>query len=172
MDTSEKIVNKVAESGIITIDLAEYFPKNELAEFDLKNYLFKGLILKEQDFRTALKETDWTKYQGKNVAIFCSADAIIPQWAFMLVATYLQPMASYFIFGEKKMLEMFLLNQAISKIDVEHFKDQRVVIKGCGEKEIPVSAYIEITRLLRPVAKSIMYGEPCSTVPIFKRKDN
>lgn len=171
MSDAGNIVNKVSESGIISIDLEEFFPKNEMMEFNLKDYLFKGLILKEQEFRTALKETDWTKYKDKNVAVFCSADAIVPYWAFMLVGSYLQPFADYFIFGDKKMLEAGLFQQSLSKINPENYRNERVVIKGCGEKEIPVAAYVEITRLLRPVVKSIMYGEPCSTVPIYKRKE-
>lgn len=171
MGSDNKIINRVDQSGILSLDLEDYFPKGEIAEFDLKDYLFKGLILKEQDFRTSLKETDWQQYEGKNVALFCSADAIIPFWAYMLVATYLEPYTANFALGNKETLENILFQKSLSIIDIEQFRNQRVVVKGCGDKPIPVAAYVEITRLLRPVAKSIMYGEPCSTVPLYKRKE-
>jgi hypothetical protein len=160
-------VNKVAESGIITIDLEAYIP-DEIQIFDLKDHLFMGLILKEKDFREALKKEDWEKYSNKDVAITCSQDAVIPMWAYMLVSSYLQPYASDIYFGDELFTRNAIINKTLSKIDVNEYAGKRVVIKGCGEKEIPASAYVEITKLLRPVAKSIMYGEPCSTVPIFK----
>ncbi len=163
----ETFVNKVAESGIVTIDLEEYIP-NEILVFDLKDHLFMGLILKEKDFREALKKEDWEKYRSKPVAITCSQDAVIPMWAYMLVSSYLQPYASDIFFGDEPFARNALMNNNISQIDIKDFAGKRVVIKGCGEKEIPASAYVEITRLIRPVVKSIMYGEPCSTVPIFK----
>lgn len=162
-------VNKVAESGIITIDLELYFTKEAVAVFDIKNYLFMGLILKEKDFREALKSLDITQYTGKNIAITCSADAIIPVWAYMLVASYLQPVARSVFFGSEEKLQEELLLQNIKAMNEAEYKDQRVVIKGCGEKPIPDAAYIKITEKLRPVVKSIMYGEPCSTVPVYKR---
>jgi hypothetical protein len=167
---SEQFVNKVAESGLITIDLEKYFPVGETAVFDLKDYLFMGLILKEKDFREALKNADWSVYAGKNVALTCSADAIIPVWAWMLAATYLQPVAKEIIMGDEKELHRYLFLKNIDAIDVNDFADQRVVIKGCGETPIADYVYMEITKRLRPVAKSIMYGEPCSTVPVYKRK--
>ncbi len=163
----ETFVNKVAESGIITIDLEAYIP-DEIQVFDLKDHLFMGLILKEKDFREALKKEDWEKYSGKDVAITCSQDAVIPMWAYMLVSSYLQPYASDIYFGDELFTRNAIINKGLSKIDVNEYAGKRVVIKGCGEKEIPASAYVEITKLLRPLAKSIMYGEPCSTVPIFK----
>jgi hypothetical protein len=163
----ETFVNKVAESGIITIDLEAYIP-DEIQIFDLKDHLFMGLILKEKDFREALKKEDWEKYSNKDVAITCSQDAVIPMWAYMLVSSYLQPYASDIYFGDELFTRNAIINKTLSKIDVNEYAGKRVVIKGCGEKEIPASAYVEITKLLRPVAKSIMYGEPCSTVPIFK----
>jgi len=166
----EAIVNKVAESGLISFDLEEYYPKEEVKVFDLKDHLFMGLILKEKDFRAALLATDWEAYRDKNVAITCSADAIIPMWANMLVASYLQPVAREVVFGdEKKLTEQILLNR-LASVRGEDFADKRVVIKGCGEMPISESAYVAITTKLRPFAKSIMYGEPCSTVPIFKKK--
>lgn len=164
-----QFINKVADSGIITLDLEEFLPKEESIIFDLKNYLFMELILKEKDFREALKILDTTVYSGKNVAITCTVDAIIPMWAYMLVASYLQPVARYLFFGTAIAMEEYLLNENVSEIDVAVYADQRVVIKGCGEKHIGESAYVTITKKLRPVVKSIMYGEPCSTVPIYKR---
>ena len=162
------IVNKVAESGLITLDLEKYYPKEETAVFDLKEHLFMGLILKEKDYREALKNYDWNIYQNKNVCITCSADAVIPVWAYMLTATYLQPVAKEVVFGNEDFLHRTLFLKNLSSINTEEFRDKRVVIKGCGDKSISESAYVEITKLLRPVVKSIMYGEPCSTVPIYK----
>lgn len=167
---SEPFVNKVAESGLLTIDLEKWYPRGETAVFDLKDYLFMGLILKEKDFREALKNFDWTVYQDKNVAITCTADAIIPVWAYMLVASYLQPVAADFIMGDEKELHRSLFLKNISTIDLSEYEDKRVVIKGCGETPIADYVYMEITKKLRPVAKSIMYGEPCSTVPVYKKK--
>lgn len=166
---SEVFVNKVAASGIITLDLQQYMPKAEMVTFDLKDHLFMGLILKEKDFREALKNTDWNIYEGKAVAITCTADAIIPLWAYMLVTSYLQPVATYVYSGTAGELKKHLFLQNISAVNTSELTDQRVVVKGCGDAEIEAYAYTEITRLLRPVAKSIMYGEPCSTVPIYKK---
>ncbi len=166
----KELVNKVAGSGIISFDLEEYYPKEEIKIFDLKEYLFMGLILKEKDFRAALLTTDWEQYRDKNVAITCTADAIIPMWANMLAASYLQPVAKEVVFGDEKKLVETILLKKLSGVKGEDFIDKRVVVKGCGEVSIPESAYVEITNKLRPFAKSIMYGEPCSTVPIYKKK--
>jgi hypothetical protein len=166
----EVFVNKVSESGLISFDLEEYYPKGEIKIFDLKEYLFMGLILKEKEFRAALLATDWEQYRDKFVAICCSADAIIPMWANMLVASNLQPFAKEIVFGDEKKLIESVLVKKINEIKGEEYLDKRVVIKGCGEVSIPESAYVEITNKLRPFAKSIMYGEPCSTVPIYKKK--
>lgn len=166
---SEPIINKVAESGLITLDLEQYFPKGETAVFDLKDYLFMGMILKEKDYREALKAKDWSGYKDKNVALVCTADAIIPVWAWMLAATYLQPVAKELVMGDEKELHKTLFIKNLSAVNVNEFEDKRVVIKGCGETPIPDYVYMEITRLLRPVVKSIMYGEPCSTVPVYKK---
>lgn len=168
MDTV--INNKVSESALVTLNLEEYFPSGEMALFDMKDYLFMGLILKEKEFREALKILDLSQYANKSVAVGCSADAIIPIWAYMLVASYLQPVASELAFGTVEELANQLLLKNIAKINPGDFADKRVVIKGCGELPVGESAYLEATKLLRPVAKSIMYGEPCSTVPIFKKK--
>jgi len=170
MNMSEPLINKVAASGIITLNPEDYYPKEEMAVFDLKDYLFMGLILKEKDFREALKNQDWDKYKGRHVAVTCSADAIIPVWAYMLAASYLEPVAGEIVMGDEKELQKKLFLKNISTIDPADFADKRVVVKGCGETPIGDYVYMEITRLLRPVAKSIMYGEPCSTVPIFKKK--
>ena len=167
MDT---FVNKVAESGIITMNLEDYYPKEEVMVFDMKDYLFMELILKEKDYREALKILDITPFQGKIVALTCSTDAIIPVWAYMLAASALQPVAKEVVFGtaDQALLSVFL--KSINDIDISQFQDQRIVIKGCGELPITDAAYVAITQKLRPVVKSIMYGEPCSTVPVFKRK--
>ena len=166
---SEPFVNKVAESGLITLDLEKYYPKGETAVFDLKDHLFMGLILKEKDFREALKKLDWSVYQDKNVALTCSADAIIPVWAWMLAVSYLQPVAKEVVMGDEKELHRSVYLKNIDAIDINEFAGQRVVIKGCGETPIADYVYMEITKKLRPVVKSIMYGEPCSTVPVYKR---
>jgi hypothetical protein len=167
---SEEIINKIAQSGLITLDLEDYFPKEPIVVFDLKDHLFMEMILKEKDFRAALQQTDWSVYQGKLVAVTCSADAIIPMWAYMLVATYLTPVAAGVVFGDASSATQQFLVQRIAAIPVAEFADKRIVVKGCGDKTIGEAAYLTITTLLRPVAKSIMYGEPCSTVPIFKNK--
>ncbi len=166
---SETIVNKVAESGLISIDLENYYPKGEVAVFDLKEYLFMGLILKEKDFREALKNTDWEKYRDKYTALTCTADAIVPVWAYMLVVSYLQPVVKDVVLGDEKELHRSLFLKNIAQIKTEEFADKRIVIKGCGELPVGEFAYAEITKLLRPVVKSIMYGEPCSTVPVYKK---
>ncbi len=165
----EVIVNKVSESGLLTIDLEEFYPKEETAVFDMKEHLFMGLILKEKDFRETMKTIDLSSYKGSNVALTCSADAIIPVWAYMLVASYLEPFANEIVFGDRDFLHKTLFLKNIAKINTEDYRDKRVVIKGCGELPITETAYVAITFLLRPVVKSIMYGEPCSTVPIYKQ---
>ncbi|MEP6616462.1 MAG: DUF2480 family protein [Ginsengibacter sp.] len=163
------IINKVAESGLVTIDLESFYPREETRVFDLKHHLFMGLILKEKEFREQLKNQDWEQYRNKNVCITCSQDAVIPIWAYMLVATYLEPVASEVLFGDEDFMHRTMFIKNLSKINPDEFADKRVVIKGCGDKSISETAYVEITRLLRPVVKSIMYGEPCSTVPIYKK---
>ena len=154
---------------MVTIDLEKYLPSGDFVIFDLKDYLFMGLILKEKDFRDALKKMDWPVYQDKNVAIICSADAIIPAWAYMLVVTYLNGVAKDSYVGTSEAFQKDLFLKQIAAIDVNEFTDQRIVVKGCGDSNIESYAYAEITKLLLPVVKSIMYGEPCSTVPVYKR---
>ena len=164
-----EFVNKVAESGIVTLNLEAYYPRDEIAVFDMKDYLFMGLILKEKDFREALKIADLSLFSNKIVALTCSADAIIPMWAYMLAASALQPTVKDIIYGNEELVLQMLLLKNIASMDIEEYTDKRVVIKGCGELPVTESAYVEITKLLRPHAKSIMYGEPCSTVPVFKK---
>jgi hypothetical protein len=166
----DMIINKVANSGLITLDLEEYYHSGERVIYDIADNLFQGLILREKDFREFLKQHNWAQYQGKNVSIICSADAIVPTWAYMLLAIHLEPHANLFVFGGIEMLENALFKQALSKIDLNQYTDARVVIKGCSHVPVPTYAYVEITRLLKPYVRSIMYGEPCSTVPIYKKK--
>ncbi|HEU4575335.1 MAG TPA: DUF2480 family protein [Chitinophagaceae bacterium] len=167
---SDAMINKVAESGLVTIDLENFYPRNPVAVFDLKDHLFMGMILKEKDFREALKSYDWETFRQKSVAVTCTADAIIPMWAYMLVVAYLQPVAKDIVIGDEQQLHRTLFLQNINRINISAFTDKRVVIKGCGEVPVAEFAYAEITKLLLPVVKSIMYGEPCSTVPVFKKK--
>lgn len=167
---SDQIVNKVAESSLITLDLEEHYPKEEIQVFDLKPLLFMELILKEKEFRSSLQQIDWNQYAGKTVTVTCSVDAVIPVWAYMLVVSYLQPIAKDVMLGDKDSALRSLFLQNINKIDLTDLTDKRIVVKGCGELPIGDYAYMEITKRLRPIAKSIMYGEPCSTVPVFKKK--
>lgn len=163
------LVNRVANSGLITINLEDYYPTSDIVVFDIKDYLFKELILKEKDFRKALKEIDWSTYADKVVLIYCSTDAIIPVWSYMLVASYAAPHAADIFQGTKTEFLKKHYSAILSGFDYEQYHQKRVVIKGCSEKEVPPSAYAEISQRLQPHAQSIMYGEPCSTVPIFKR---
>jgi hypothetical protein len=166
----ETIVNKVAESGIITLDLAQYVSGDEITVFDLKPFLFREMILKEKDYRAALLTHDWQQFAGKHVAVICSVDAIVPIWAYMLAATYLEPVATSVYYGTQEELQKTLIQNRINAIDKAEYTDKRVVIKGCGDTPIPDAAYVAITSHLRPVVKSLMYGEPCSTVPIYKKR--
>lgn len=167
---SDEIINKVAQSQLVTIDLETYYPAEEIAVFDMKPHLFMELILKEKEFRAALQNNDWSVYQNKIVAVTCTADAIIPMWAYMLVTSYLQPVAKEVVYGDENTVKQQLFLQRIEAINVSAFIDKRIVIKGCGDIPIGEFAYLAITKKLMPVVKSLMYGEPCSTVPIFKRK--
>jgi hypothetical protein len=166
----ETIINKVAESGLVTLDLGELIPEVEVVAFDIKPLLFREMLLREKDFRAALKLVDWTAYAGKVVGITCSSDALLPQWSWMLVASYLQPVAARVILGDKHQVERVLAEEALSKIDAEQYRDQRVVVKGCGDRETPTVAFTLLVLKLQPVVRSIFFGEPCSTVPIWKRR--
>ncbi|MBL7828506.1 MAG: DUF2480 family protein [Saprospiraceae bacterium] len=163
------LVNRVANSRLTTIDLESFFPEGAVVPFDLKNYLFMELILKEQDFREALKNHDWAQYQDKNLAVFCSTDAIIPMWAYMLVATYAAPYAAdVSLCKPEEFIETAFLKK-LNALDIQAFTGERIVVKGCSDKPVPAAAYLEITRRLQPVVQSIMFGEPCSTVPVYKK---
>lgn len=163
------LINRVAESGLVTLDLADLLPHYGIVELDIKPFLVQGLVLMEKPFREALKQLDWQPYHQQTVAVHCSTDALIPKWAYMLVASYLQPIAHQVMFGNIPTIENALLLKAIENIDTTNYVDARVVIKGCGERDIPAEAYLAISAKLLPVVKSLMYGEPCSTVPIYKR---
>lgn len=166
---SEEIINKVSQSGLVTIDLEAFYPEGERVLFDIKDLLFQGLILREKDFREFIKNEDWNKYKDKYVALVCSADAIVPTWAYMLLATQLEPVAKKVVFGDLENLETILYSEILGQLNIDQYKDARIVIKGCGDLPVPKAAYVQITSMLRPVAKSIMYGEPCSTVPLYKK---
>ena len=169
---STTLVNRVAESGIITINLEDYFPKFAFKIFDIKDFLFHGLILKEKDFRESLKNMDWSDFASKIVLVTCSADAVIPLWAYMLIESHLFGIAKDAYHGtEEEYLKMHY-RSVLNNIDVKQYTEKRIVIKGCSNKPVPSYAYAYITHLLRPFAQSIMFGEPCSTVPIFKRPRN
>jgi len=171
MEIQENFVNKVAQSGLVTLDPASFYPQGERMVYDIKDNLYMGLMLREKDFREFVKGHDWSQYQDKNVAITCSEDAIVPAWAYMLLANRMAPYAREIVFGNAEALETILFLKGLENIDLEQYRDQRIVLKGCGDIPVPVSAYVELTKKLTPVAKSLMYGEPCSTVPIYKRKD-
>lgn len=169
MNNSEPIVNRVANSSLISFDLEKYYHNGERVIFDIKDNLFQGLVLREKDFRLFVKEKDWSIYEGKNVGLICSTDAIVPTWAYMLLAIKLKPYVHKVIFGNLEMLEQALFQEALSNINIEEFKDKKIVIKGCSKLPVPEFAYIELINKLQPVASSIMFGEPCSTVPLYKR---
>ncbi|GAA4448419.1 DUF2480 family protein [Nibrella saemangeumensis] len=167
---TEPIVNRVAKSGLVTLDLEDYYHPGERVVYDLKDNLYMGLILKEKDFREFLKSHDWSQYAGKNVAVTCTEDAIIPTWAYMLLTLQLQPYVNMVVFGTLNDLEEKLYFDAIAQIKPEEYRDARMVVKGCSKVPVPTAAYVEITRLLKPVVQTLMFGEPCSTVPLYKRK--
>lgn len=166
----EELRNKVAESGIVTIDLEQFYPKDEIATLDIKAFLFMEMLLKEKDFRACLETHDWEQYKDKEVAVFCSTDAIIPMWAYMLIASRLSGIAKSIKEGTKAEVFKNGFIENIQTVRGEDYQDKRVVVKGCGDKEIPAYAYTTIASILLPHVKSLMYGEPCSTVPVFKRK--
>ena len=150
--------------------LEDYYEKGDRVLIDIQSQLFQGMILREKEFREYIKNENWESFKDKFVAITCSTDAIIPTWAYMLLAIHLQPFAKKIVFGTLEQLEADIFREKLKNISLENFRDARVVIKGCSNLPVPTSAYLELTALLRPIAKSIMYGEPCSTVPLFKRK--
>ena len=166
----EEIINRVSNSQLITFDLEELYTPGERVLFDIKNFLFQDIILREKEFRESIKSHDWSQYKEKYVAIICSVDAIIPTWSFMLVSIALQPYAKRVVLGSLSELESQLFYEKLSEIDWEKYRDKKMIIKGCSKVEVPLSAYVEVTNRLRSLAASIMFGEPCSTVPLFKKK--
>ena len=166
---ADEIVNRVANSALITINLEDYYPKGKRVLVDIKAWLFEGLILKEKDFRQAVNTHDWSQYQDDFVALTCSTDAIIPAWAFMLLSTHLEPFAKTVVIGNLEALETSIYQDIINTLDVSKFNNASLIIKGCSHKPIPQNAYVMLTSKLRPIAKSIMYGEACSAVPLYKK---
>ena len=171
MKSEEEIVNKVANSGLVTIDLEEFYPRQHVVEIDIKDFLFEGIILKEKDFRKSIDELNWKDYTNQIIAVFCSEDAIIPKWAYMLIVTHASPFTDLIFFGNREFaIEETIIRNLNKSIQPGDYADKRVVIKGCGDREISERVFMEITNRLTPVVKSLMYGEPCSTVPVFKKK--
>lgn len=166
----DEIVNRVKESGLISLDLGDFRWKNPIEGLDISGQLWQGLVLKEKDFRAWIASHDWSDYQGKAVFVHCSVDAIIPTWAYMLVASKLIAGGVPFVIGSRADLEKELMRQAIERLDLTAFIDGRIIIKGCADVADPAFAMSELMKRLQPLVKSVMYGEPCSTVPVFKRK--
>ena len=167
---AEEIINRIANSKLINIDLEELYPNGKRILFDIKDWLFEGIILKEKDFRDHVANKDWSQYQGSFVALTCSEDAIIPSWAYLLLSSELAPFAKKIVVGNLEMLETVLFQDIIQDFKVDDFKDKPIIIKGCAEKPIPPSAFAFLIQKLQPIAKTIMYGEACSTVPLYKSK--
>lgn len=166
---AEAIENKVDKSGLQTIDLGNFAPKEAITTFDIKDWLYQGLMLKEKDFRQYVKEHDWTQYQDQIVGVYCSTDAIVPIWAYMTIASKMTPYATKVYFGDRSATINQYFTEAIVQLDPTQYEDAKLVIKGCGDVEIPEGAFVKMTQHLQPYAKTIMYGEPCSTVPIYKK---
>ncbi|MCA0933042.1 DUF2480 family protein [Lutimonas saemankumensis] len=167
---SGEIVNRVAKSNLITIDLEDLYPKGKRVRLDISEWLYEGLILREKDFREAVKEHQWEQYQNCYVALYCSTDAIIPSWAYLLISASLSNIAEKCVVGDLELLENLIFNDIIQNFSVEEFKDRPVIVKGCSDKRIPESAYVELCQKLVPVVRSLMFGEACSSVPLFKKK--
>lgn len=165
----DPIINRVAGSGLVTLDLETLYPPVALDEVDLQSLLVGGLMLREKDLRDYIRTHEWSRYKDKVVALHCSADAIVPTWAFMLVAIALQPYAKQVVFGNRDAALTTVFREALDQVDWAAFRNAKVVVKGCGDRRIPESVFVETASRLRGVAASIMYGEPCSTVPLFKR---
>lgn len=167
---AEEIINRVTNSSLVTIDLEDWYDKSPRIGFDLTDFLFQGIILKELEFRSALKEYPWSNLKDVHLAVYCSVDAIVPTWAYMLVSNLASPFASTIHFCEPEQLDTFLFDRFIEELNIETYRDQKVIVKGCSKHPVPVSAYVTLTNRLSSVVQSIMYGEACSNVPIFKRK--
>lgn len=166
----DEIINRVANSKLVTLNLEDYYPDGKRILFDIKDWLFEGFVLREKDFRQQALEFDWSQYQDNYVALTCSTDAIIPAWAFMLLSIYLEPYAKKVLIGNLEQLETSIYQDVLNNLDVSSYKDKPIIIKGCSKKPVPQNAYIMLSSKLKPIAKSIMYGEACSSVPLFKNK--
>lgn len=166
---STEIVNRVANSKLVTFDLEDFYPKGERVLFDIKDWLLEGLVLRETIFREHALEHDWSQYQDKYIALTCSTDAIIPAWAYMLLATHLQPYAKKVVTGDLETLESILYTEIVEKLDVSDLKDKPVIVKGCSHKPVPKNAYLLLIQKLQPVVKSLLYGEACSSVPLYRQ---
>jgi len=165
-----KIINRVANSKLATIDLEDYYPEGQRILFDIKDWLFESLVLREKDFRQKALEFDWSQYKDTYVALTCTTDAIIPGWAYMLLTMYLEPFAKHIVIGNLETLETAVYHDIISNLEISEFSEKPIIIKGCSKKPVPQNAYIMLATKLKPIAKSIMYGEACSSVPLFKKK--
>ena len=167
---AEEIINKVAKSGLVSINLEEFYLPGNRYVFDLKDWLFEGLILREKDFRGRAKNYNWNKHKDAHVAIVCTADAIVPLWAYMLVSSHLQGIAATVVQGDSEKLESLLFRNWMDTHDFSQYQDKRLIIKGCSNKPVPTDAFVEFVNRAQPYAKNIMFGEPCSTVPVYKKK--
>ncbi|CAM1339161.1 DUF2480 family protein [Tenacibaculum aestuarii] len=167
---AEEIINRVANSNLTTIDLEDFYPQGKRVMFDIKDWLFEELILREKDFRESVKNHDWSQYQDSYVALTCSSDAIIPSWAYLLLTVELTPFAKKVVVGDLPLLETVIYQDIINQIDISEYKDKPIIIKGCTNKPIPASAYTLLIEKVKTVAKTIMFGEACSTVPLYKKK--
>ena len=165
---SDEIINRVANSKLVTLDLEDYYPKGNRVLFDIKDWLFEGFVLREKDFRKHVTEFNWSQYQDSYVALICSTDAIIPGWAYMLISIELEPYAKHIVIGDLEVLETAIYQDIITNLDISTYKNSPIIIKGCSKKPVPQNAYIMLANKLKPVAKSIMYGEACSSVPLYK----
>ncbi|WP_037318725.1 DUF2480 family protein [Salegentibacter sp. Hel_I_6] len=169
---AEEIINRVANSKLITFNLEDYYQEGERVIFDVKDWLLEGFVLREGEFREQAKNHDWNQYKNKFVALTCSSDAIIPAWAYMLLATYLQPFVKKVVTGDLETLETVLYTEAIQKMDLSELQDKAIIVKGCSQKPVPKNAYLLLIEKLQPVVKSLMYGEACSAVPLYKKPKN
>ena len=167
---AEEIINRVAKSKLITVDLEHYYPEGKRVLFDMASWLFEGLVLREKDFRALVKAHEWSQYKDTFIALSCSTEAIIPDWAYMLIAIHLEPFSKKIVLGNLDALETAIYQDIIQNLDASSFKDKPIIIKGCSKKPVPPSAYVMITNKLKPIAKSIMFGEACSSVPLYKRQ--
>ncbi|NND51509.1 MAG: DUF2480 family protein [Flavobacteriaceae bacterium] len=165
---AEDIINRVANSKLMTIDLEDYYPEGKRVLFDIKDWLFEGLVLREKEFRQRALSYNWSNHQDDYMALFCSTDAIVPSWAFMLLTVHLEPFAKKIIVGDLEALETSIYQDIINEIDTKPYVNKPIIIKGCSNKPVPDNAYTMLTNKLKPVARSIMYGEACSSVPLFK----